>query len=200
MRKLSPHLACMLLAAPLTAIAITPLNENDLGGVSAEVGANLLNILGAPGAGLTEDTEANENNSESEVELETTTYQESEAATPVAKRELEQIENELAEPQGETTFAEYESKLLEQTVSATKQLVISVDELPTSSEIVYNPNGRNYEAKFADNGVVTVDRQLSIDVLKLENIRGDGFDDGRNAGNLFLHDWSSRGSTTMTPR
>jgi len=68
----------------------------------------------------------------------------------------------------------------------------------TTSEIRYEQGNFNHEMRELDNGGVAVTRDLTIDLLKIENLRGDHYDESRNAGSVFLSNWRSRGDTKIS--
>ena len=48
-----------------------------------------------------------------------------------------------------------------------------------------------------NNGGVAVSRDLLIDLLKIENLRGNNTDESRSAGSVYLSDWRSQGDTRI---
>ena len=67
----------------------------------------------------------------------------------------------------------------------------------TNSEINYKTNNVNRDMQALDDGEIIVSRDLQIDLLKLENLRGDNREGNRSAGNIYLSDWNSRGDTRI---
>lgn len=172
-----------------------PLTEQAMQVVSGEVGGNVLNILGAPAAGLRSDVD----NPYYVEEVETENYDEGQEAEPLAKTVMKALEEEV----GLKIESDIESRigmdehLIDAMIEDGEKLERSTSAFSTSSDLVYKPHGHHHEATFLDDGTVVHERNLQIELLKFENLRGTNPDDGRSAGNLFLSDWASHGRTEI---
>lgn len=192
--KLIPLLALSML--PLSAFSVQPMSESDLEIVSAETGKNILNIFGASQAGLSVDSESG-GLPNSNIELDTENSTEGESTKAIALNELKAIEEDsfqnLPERQQEIISKDSRNTVLK--LSESTKGSASVFE--TNSEINYKNNNVHHDMRTLKNGGVAISRDLQIDLLKLENLRGDSTENGRSAGNIYLSDWSSRGDTRI---
>lgn len=175
--------------------AVQPMTETDLEIVSAITGDNILNIFGASQAGLTVDTD--KNSITSQPTLKTEKYQAGETTSKKLMHQIQQS-SELPAYTMESTSntlpdASGVSTLLKSNEYSTK----SSDLNTTSSEINYQSSNFKKERRSLENGGVGITRDLQIDLLKLENLRGDQTDESRNAGSIYLSDWHSRGDTRI---
>jgi hypothetical protein len=181
---------------PLSTFAIQPMSESDLEVVSAITGSNILNIFGASQAGLKIDDSKSESTEATSVNLNTEKFNEGEATKPVALSELRTIEEDTLKHQHNSELLL--SKGTQETVlSLNKQTTTNASAFSTSSEINYKTSNVSHEMRNIENDGVAVSRDLQIDLLKLENLRGDNLDDGRSAGNIYISDWRSQGDTRI---
>lgn len=209
-KLLSAALACSFSSL---LIAAQPMSEADMDNVSAVAGLNLLNIYGAPSAGLKVDTEENASSTKSssnnrildDASVEITgplsveSYQEGETTQDFASQELTKIEEgRLNQEQG--SISSFESSLQSSAIIDDRSTIGEAQAFTTSSEISYKDRNVHHEMTELGNGAVSVSRNLQIDLLKIENLRGAHHEEHRSAGSIYLSDWSSRGDTRLTPR
>lgn len=181
---------------PYSALAVQPMTESDLEVVSATTGNNILNIFGASQAGLKVDNDVDTTNSE-QVQLSTERYHEGEATQPAALNELRAIEEDSLQNIQSTQQAhistDTQSTIIKQNRSTKGQASV----FSTNSEIRYKNNNVHHEMRTLGKNDIAVSRDMQIDQLRLENLRGDSMDGGRSAGNIYLSDWSSQGDTRI---
>lgn len=189
----------ILLFIPLSssAFAVQPMSESDLEVVSATTGSNILSIFGASQAGLKIDDSDTANSELSSTKLNTENFNEGEATKSIALHELRTIEEDNFQIPSNNT----EQLLLPESQRAVlkinEQTTGNASVFSTSSEINYKTSNVNHQMRNIENGGIGVTRDLQIDLLKLENLRGDGIDDGRSAGSIYLSDWNSQGDTRI---
>ncbi len=174
------------------------LSESDLGAVSAVAGLNILDIYGAPAAGLTVETEgASETKVLEKDSAATSQYSEGENTRAFASSELKQIEEERL-----SANQTADTGLTIGIVSIQDNSLVSgeAQAFTTTSEINYKTRNVHHEMTPLEGDSISISRDLHIDLLKIENLRGDHFDESRSAGSIYLSDWTSRGDTTLTPR
>ncbi len=209
MKKLSKHHTLLMnslflcfLSSP--SLGVQPMTETDLEIVSATTGDNILNIFGASQAGLKIDTDkvkpgsakltTNEN-----IDLRKEAITEGEGARSIAAIEIREIELKQQSallPEGSTSSGlplEAQRSAIQVSESTTKRS--STNE--TNSEINYKTANFKHQMREIDNGGVAVQRELQIDLLKLENLRGLQAEENRSAGSIYLSDWNSRGDTRI---
>lgn len=182
-----------------TSHAVQPMTESDLEVVSATTGSNILNIFGASQAGLKVDDSSDPINSTSNVTLTQEAYNEGEATSPIVLSKLQKLDQEAIQSNS-TDNQDASSITLE-----TQDTIIKLNEFTTgsasafttSSEINYKTSNVHHEMRDLENGGVGVSRDLQIDLLKLENLRGAHLDESRSAGSIYISDWSSRGDTRI---
>ena len=167
--------------------AVQPLTESDMDNVSVETGQNILDIFGAAAAGLEDDIDPNEGAEESK-----DTVSKDAAQFTLQDNEQEAAEPSIADSPSYTSFEDAQAA-----IEASAKTVGTASVFKTSSEIQYNDKDFSHKADFARDGSVLHTRDLKIDLLKLENLRGDYNDSERSAGSIYLSNWESRGSTRM---
>ena len=175
-----------------TSLAVQPLSEEDMGEVSFESGLNLLNVYGPTSAGLSDDLEVAKPSEEENPN------QAIETAASTAKELLEDSESNNEAPVTIDTNADVTFKEFEEAIKASVETVGTAQVFDTTSEIQYRKKDFFHGAEFLDNGDVVHTRELQIDLLKLENLRIDPLENNPSAGNIYLSDWESRGSTTLS--
>jgi hypothetical protein len=175
-----------------TSLAVQPLSEKDMGEVSFESGLNLLNVYGPTSAGLSDDVEVAKPSEEENPN------QAIETAASTAKELLEDSESNNEAPVTIDTNADVTFKEFEEAIKASVETVGTAQVFDTTSEIQYRKKDFFHGAEFLDNGDVVHTRELQIDLLKLENLRIDPLENNPSAGNIYLSDWESRGSTTLS--
>ena len=175
-----------------SAFAVQPLSESDMDNVSAETGQNILNVFGPAAAGLTEDYTPSKQQENGETQH----------ASEVATNVLNDIEQDVLTTD-DNSQTDSSNLTFEEAQAAIEAGVKVVGEAfhregdSTTSEIQYSEKDFHHEAEFLVDGSVIHNRDLQIDLLKLENLRG-GYDDNNpSAGNIYLSDWQSRGSTRI---
>lgn len=168
------------------------MSEMDMDDVSAVSGLNILNIHGAPAGGLMHENEEPVVLGE---ELNEWGFsEEAENTQEVANQEIDKIENNAVNENTPVELVETP------TVIENSEFQGEAQNFTTSSEITYQKQNFNHEMTKLDNGSISISRDLYIDSLKIENLRGAHYDESRSAGSIYLSDWQSRGDTTITPR
>lgn len=165
--------------------AAQPLTESDLGNVSAEIGPNFLNIFGAPAAGVSDDV------------LTTDTSIEGEETDVISSSELEDIEIDQLERTSSTELPIIDSATAHESIEASVRTNGQAEVFDTSSEIQFLNKDFHHELEVEELNQVTHTRDLSVDMLKLENLKGDHDDPNRHAGSIYISDWHSRGFTRI---
>jgi hypothetical protein len=182
--------------------AVQPMTESDLEIVSATTGDNILNIFGASEAGLRVDSGSrvepgsarlNENSS---LTLKKEQYEHGESAEDLASLELRQIEDKRQVEKNLDTPATLSQETQNFVIFSSESTTKASSAYDTSSEINYKTARFKHQMREIDNGGIAVERDLQIDLLKLENLKGAHYD-GRSAGSIYLSDWSSRGDTRI---
>lgn len=178
------------------AFAVQPMTESDLEVVSATTGSNILNVFGNSKAGLKIDLEGDAPISDTPLNSEQ--FQEGEATKPIALNQIRTLEDD-SNPTPNNTNSEVVVSNSSQSaiLKLNEQTTGNASLFSTNSEIKYKNNNFNHEMRLINNDAVAVSRDLQIDQLKLENLRGDGTDDGRSAGSIYLSDWHSQGDTRI---
>ncbi|MFT6028942.1 MAG: hypothetical protein ACI8O8_000673 [Oleiphilaceae bacterium] len=188
-------LASIFLSFPT--FAVQPMSESDLEIVSATTGSNILNIFGASQAGLKIDDSGLGNTESKSIILNTERFNEGEATKPVALNSLRSIEvDNLKTPNNYTDFT-ISNDAQKTVLKINEQTSGNASAFNTSSEINYKTSNVHHDMRYIENGGVAVSRDMQIDLLKIENLRGDSLDDGRSAGSIFLSDWRSQGDTRI---
>ena len=183
-----------------SAFAVQPMSESDLEIVSITTGNNILNIFGASQAGLKVENKTNSLNNSSigtRIELEPENYAEGEATNPIALNELRTIEEDSVQNILQPQQALISNNSQRTVVNLNKSTQGNASVFSTNSEINYKTNNVNRDMQALDDGEIIVSRDLQIDLLKLENLRGDNREGNRSAGNIYLSDWNSRGYTRI---
>lgn len=174
------------------------MSESDLDDVSAVAGLNVLDIYGQPAAGLTvDDEDSSQNGSSVNKTNDSQQYSEGESTLIFASNELKQIEEEhLSASQTSST------EITPNTISIQDESLVTGEAtgFTTTSEINYKSRNVHHEMTKLQGDSISISRDLHIDLLKIENLRGDHFDESRSAGSIYLSDWTSRGDTVLTPR
>ena len=156
-----------------SAFAVQPMSESDLEIVSITTGNNILNIFGASQAGLKVENKTNRLN------------------------ELRTIEEDSVQNILQPQQALISNNSQRTVVNLNKSTQGNASVFSTNSEINYKTNNVNRDMQALDDGEIIVSRDLQIDLLKLENLRGDNREGNRSAGNIYLSDWNSRGDTRI---
>lgn len=183
-----------------SALAVQPMSESDLEIVSITTGNNILNIFGVSQAGLKVENKTNSLNNSSigtRIELEPENYAEGEATNPIALNELRTIEEDSVQNILQPQQALISNNSQRTVVNLNKSTQGNASVFSTNSEINYKTNNVNRDMQELDDGEIIVSRDLQIDLLKLENLRGDNREGNRSAGNIYLSDWNSRGDTRI---
>lgn len=186
-----------VLVFPCLALAIQPMSEKDLEIVSATTGSNILNIFGASQAGLKIDGSMSESTEVSSVSLNTENYNEGEATKPVALNKLRTIEQDNLQIPNTNIEPAVSNDTQNIVLKVNEQTTGNASVFTTSSEINYKTSNVHHQMRNIENGGVAVSRDLQIDLLKLENLRGDSLDDGRSAGSIYISNWHSQGDTRI---
>jgi len=188
----------------ISAQAVQPMTESDLEIVSATTGDNILNIFGASEAGLRVDNDkqvepgsATLNAESSSASLNKEQFQEGENATTIAASEIRDIEQKSRQATAAIPSNSIERKHEQTAIEASESTSKTSTTYSTSSEINYKTANFKHQMRELDNGGVAVTRDLQIDLLKLENLKGAYYDENRSAGSIYLSDWRSRGDTRI---
>jgi len=185
------------------AYSVQPMTESDLEIVSATTGDNILNIFGASEAGLRVDSNKQVEpgsatlNPENSTPLNKEQFQEGENAASIAASEIRELEQNSRQ-----TKTIIPSSIIGQDVQQAAMLSgestsKASSAYSTESEINYKTANFKHQMRELDNGGVAVTRDLQIDLLKLENLKGAHFDESRSAGSIYLSDWRSQGDTRI---
>lgn len=193
----SGFLKALTFVLSFPALAVQPMSESDLEFVSATTGANILNIFGASQAGLKIDDSTVENTDTSSVSLNTESFNEGEATKPIALNKLRSIEEDNLQIPNTNAELLLSKDTQDKVLTINEQTTGTSSVFATNSEINYKTNNVHHQMRNLENGGVGVSRDLQIDSLKLENLRGDNFDDGRSAGSIYISDWRSQGDTRI---
>lgn len=176
-----------------TSLAVQPLSEEDMSGVSLDSGLNLLNVYGPPAAGIS-----------SEVSVEVATPDEEspdksiETAADSANELIEDAETALEGATGILPNQELSFKDVEEAIKAGDATFAVAQSFDSSSEISYATKDFHHDADFLGTDDVVHTRDLQIDSLKFENLVIDPIENNPSIGNIYLSDWESRGSSRIT--
>jgi len=175
--------------------AAKPMTEDDLGNVSAETGDNILNILGAPAAGLTIDQTDDTSSSSGEY----STYQEGETTQVFAAKEIKSLVNDSISHTNDVLEQEVDISAFEEAIYASKQTIgIATSRDYSNSEIRYFDKDVHHELTIISNNNIETTRDLYIDLLSIDQLNTSK--DGPSAGSIYLSDWRSQGTTTVKSR
>jgi hypothetical protein len=179
-----------LLLCSSIGFAVEPMSEDALSDFALESGQSFIQIYGAPAAGLTVDIDENQANAaqDSKIETDDTTIES-------AAYSLKTIEEQITE-QFKNANIEPVDPNLNAIVSSSEVIVGQANAFDQSSEITYRKKDFQHDAVFNPDGSVEHNRNLKIDLLKFENISNDDLNDNSTLGDIYISDWSSRGSTT----
>lgn len=191
----------MLSTISAYAHSVQPMTESDLEIVSATTGDNILNIFGASQAGLKIDSDQKVEpgsanlDSQSNAHLGKEQFQEGESVKAIAAIELRDIEQKTSTNKQINTAERIEQSVQNSAVLSGESTTKSSSAYSTNSEINYKTANFKHQMRELENGVA-VQRDLQIDLLKLENLKGAHYDE-RSAGSIYLSDWQSRGDTRI---
>lgn len=185
-------LGLILYSASLAPLAVEPLTESDMDKVSGDVGLNLTNILnvaGAPAAGLKND-------------LVEERFNEGESIEPQAKTEIRNLEEKISDLQDIPPSTSEEINIFEAALESSIQVERKADTtFTTSSEAQYREEKFSHSIKVLSNGNIEGFRDVTIDTLKIENLRGDRYNDlERNAGSIYISNMQTEVQTKMSTR
>lgn len=176
-----------------TSLAVQPLSEEDMSGVSLESGLNLLNVYGPPAAGVSSDVSVEVAKPDEE-----SPDQSIATAADSANELIEDAEGTLegqapALPTQELSFRE-----VEEAIRAGDETFGTAQSFDSSSEISYTTKDFHHDADFLGRDDVVHTRDLQVDSLKFENLVIDPIENNPSIGNIYLSDWESRGSSRIT--
>ncbi|MFT5718332.1 MAG: hypothetical protein ACI9T7_002539 [Oleiphilaceae bacterium] len=175
--------------------AAKPMTEDDLGGVSAETGDNILNIFGAPAAGLTIDQDYTSTSPSEQQD----TYQEGDTTEVFALEEIKSLENSSINQTIEPLVQDVDISVFEEAIYASKQTVGTANLLDfSSSEIRYFDKDVHHKLTIISNNNIETTRDLYIDLLTVKELNTT--EGGPSAGSIFLSDWRSQGKTSIISR
>ena len=176
--------------------AIQPLSEKDMGDVSFESGIEILNVYGSPSAGLEDDVEFKSTKPEtnSDQEIETAKSSTKEIIEDIEQGIDQAIDSEIIEEN--LTFEQIEAAIAE---GGSTVGLASFNETDGRSEIRFRDQDFLRGLEVFENGGVQQTRDLFIERLSFENLRGDQQRPDRDIGDVYLSDWVSRGTTQITP-
>ncbi len=178
--------------------AVQPLNELDLGDVSADAGVNVLNLYGMPAAGITVDTSEDVPLEGLSLTLPETKHSEGEEAVPAAEQRLSELERSLQSliktdgEEGSVSVA-----IIEKIVAATDITLREASVVDNNSSIRYRSDDFQHSTDFVDPDTISINRKLLIERLSFENLSGDNGDSGRSAGSIYISNWSSQGGARI---
>ncbi len=175
----------LLISFASLSMAVQPMSESDMDGVAFDSGQNLLNIYGSPEAGLRDD------------DLVDTKHQESKEALPVASLEVKSLEDNASKGGDGVEISNADPVAYNEAISASEEVLGTASAFTTDSEIRYKKQSVHHESTPIENGGVSVVRDLAIDQLKLENLRGDNYEQERSAGSIYISNWRSQGETRI---
>ncbi len=176
--------------------AVQPMSEIDLGSVSADAGENILNIYGASAAGLRDDVTGSDQNM-SATNLVKKQHQESTEVESAVDDKIKTLASGIAGYDLAILSPSLDKETVQATLSASLVTVKDLSALSTNGEIRYKNENVHHDMKHIEDGGVSVERDLSIDLLKLENLRGDYQDRSPSAGSIYISDWRSQGETRI---
>ena len=187
---------------------MTEMTESDLDDVSAEAGLSLLNIFGAPGAGLTDDAPVDDQQYDEEI---TNDFQigsssqldtEEDNTRKTAEGELIDIESdqlhvEVLIDTPILSFDEVEDSLkaAEVTFAQASALAGRDPSESTTSRLIYKNKDYHHDLEILGPNEIISTRDVVVDLLTLENLRGDHFSDGASYGSIYISGFRSQGST-----
>jgi len=176
-----------------------PMNENDLGSISAVSGENILSLFGAPAAGLSiEQAGALATSSKNTTLSKNETYEEGSTTEVFAEAELESLEKDSSE-QVPPPNLNIDISAFEEAIYASKLTTGIATSLDSSnSEIQFFNKNMNRNLTVITGNDIKVSRDLHIDLLKIDDLRTSA--EGPSAGSLYLSDWRSKGTTHMVTR
>lgn len=174
-------------------LGIEPMSENDLGGFALDSGNGLLQVYGPAAAGLRIEIEGQEEEPPKDDAVE-------KDGTRKAASNLKSIEERLTEEFTKSTENLELDPNLESLIKIRERVVGKAASFDTTSEIQYDKDKFKHDASFNDDGSVQHDRDIYVDLLKLENIGGDNLEDPSIIGSIYISDWTSEGSTTTQIR
>ena len=189
---------------------MTEMTEGDLDNVSAEAGLNLLNIFGAPAAGLTDDAPFDGGGLEGDKEVENN-FQvsprnqldtEEDNTRKTAESELIDIESDqlhvevlINTPILSLDEVDNSLKAAEVTFSQASALAGRDPDDTTTSQLHYQNKNYHHELEILGPNEIISTRDVVVDLLTLENLRGDHFSDPTSYGSIYISDFRSQGST-----
>lgn len=191
----------ILSALSSSAYSVQPMTESDLEVVSATTGDNILNIFGASQAGLKVDADEKVEpgsatlQTEINASLNKEQFQEGESVSDIAAMKLRDIEQKTFSNREPVTRENIDQSVQSNAILVSESTTKSSSAYSTNSEINYKTANFKHQMRELDNGVA-VQRDLQIDLLKLENLKGAHYDE-RSAGSIYLSDWRSRGDTRI---
>lgn len=183
-----------------SASAVQPLTDSAMESVSAELSQNVLNVLGSPAAGLTEDSDAQLEISQKKVSslddgasvVATDILEDSDGSTTESQEILVDIGNSAS-------FADIE-EALSSSVSVTRTANQDESLFGTSSEVSYQKSSYKKDIEVIDPFTVRQTRDMTIDLIALENLKGGFDDDDEIAGSIYLSNFETKGVTTLIER
>jgi len=186
-------------AISMYAHSAKPMNETDLSSVSAVTGENILNLFGAPAAGLSIDQAEPLATSSKKVALsEDEIYQESSTTEIFAEAELESLEKSSSK-QAPPSNLDIDISAFEEAIYASEKTIGVATSLNSSnSEIRYSNNKVHHDLTVTTGNDIKVSRDLHIDLLKVDDLRTSA--EGPSAGSIYLSDWRSKGTTHIVTR
>jgi len=188
---------------------MTEMTEGDLDNVSAEAGLNLLNIFGAPAAGLTDDAPVGgglegdkevENNFQVSPRNQLDTEEDNTRKT--AEGELIDIESDQLHvevliniPILSLDEVDNSLKAAEVTFSQASALAGRDPDNTTTSQLYYQNKNYHHDLEILGPNEIISTRDVVVDLLTLENLRGDHFSDPTDYGSIYISNFRSQGST-----
>jgi len=173
------------------AYSARPLSESDLDNVSAVTGDNILNLFGAPAAGLTSD-----DNAELTLPGKDDDIEEAKANETAVNEELKSLDEKNDDPSLLPDSDSIDISAYEEAINASKETVGTASTShASSSEIRYLDKNVHHEMTPLNTNSVKVVRDMFIDRLTIDDLRTNR--EGDSAGSIYLSDWRSQGSATL---
>jgi len=190
--------------------AVEPMTEIDLGGISADIGYNPIEMFGAPSAGLVSEgydislnkvkplsspnassSPDQEKESDSSTEPPIDQYSEGNSTKDFASNELRDIEVSDMDKDSIITAFNIDEEAFEEAIHAGEYVVTNTKFLTseTTSEVRYKESNIHHESIIQPDGSVKGQAEVQIDVFKFEHLMGDN-SEGRDAGNLIISDFA----------
>jgi len=190
-------------------MAVEPMTEADLGSVSADIGYDVLDVYGAPAAGLvseggqtSNESSRDENESDEEASVQAEQYSEGESTQEFAANEIRSLEVDSEHKDSFIQAFGIDEKAFEEAISAGEGAVVRKTKFlttNTTSEVIYNEEDVHHESELQADGSLKGYSDIHIEQFRFEKLQGNDIENS-DAGNLFLTDFTARTRTHMIER